>query len=106
MNSDEWGRPLALKTGLCRKTPLLDTDEPRAALNMFAAALTSAHAVQSQKEQAHALDGAGRCQVALGDSSTAKAQLRQAIELYRRLGAPEAEAVAAYLSRIESSPAS
>ncbi|MGY2063516.1 hypothetical protein ACW9HQ_52200, partial [Nocardia gipuzkoensis] len=64
------------------------------------AALDGAREIDGQREQARALEGIGRCRISLGDKG-AVPQLREAIDIYRRIGAPEAASAAAYLASVE-----
>ncbi|WP_433521624.1 tetratricopeptide repeat protein [Nocardia pseudovaccinii] len=86
---------------------LLDTGQPRNALEMFADALALARVIGSRLEQARALEGAVRCQNSLGDTDTAViTQLREAVALYQHIGAPAADAAAAWLATLEPKPPS
>ena len=60
-------------------------------------ALELARAVDSPLEQAHAFEGIGRCALDKGDTATAVTQLRQALEIYQRIGAAEATQLATEL---------
>lgn len=59
-------------------------------------ALGLARALDSPLEEAHALTGLGRC--AAASDPAAQANLTQAVEILRRIGAPEASQVAAELA--------
>lgn len=85
-------------------TLLLETGEPQRALAAFLDALASARRVPSPLEQARALDGAARCRVVLGDSETAVSELREAVDIFRRLAAHEAEASAEFLDTLCDRP--
>jgi tetratricopeptide (TPR) repeat protein len=65
-------------------------------------ALDIARAVGSPLEQARALDGAGRCALARGDTASAVTQLRQALEIYQRIGAAEATQLATDLADLDA----
>ncbi|QIS11464.1 ATP-binding protein [Nocardia arthritidis] len=80
-------------------TLLLDTGAPDVALGRFTEALAVARELGSQLEQAHALEGIARCRVGMGAEGDL-AELREAIEMYARIGAPEAAAAAAYRSTL------
>ncbi|WP_211300286.1 tetratricopeptide repeat protein [Nocardia fluminea] len=82
-------------------TMLLETDQPGQALDRFTGAAEAARAINSQHEQARALEGTARCRVALGAPDTAVVELREAVEIYRRLAVPEAAAAAAYLATLD-----
>jgi hypothetical protein len=60
-------------------------------------ALDVARQIDSPWDEAHALAGLGRCALAAGHTKPAEARLRQAWEIFRRLGAAEATDVAAEL---------
>jgi Tfp pilus assembly protein PilF len=49
---------------------------------------------------AYALAGLGRCALATGNTAEAAGRLRQALEIFQRIGAPEAAAVSAELQAI------
>jgi Tfp pilus assembly protein PilF len=71
-------------------TVCLKSGDPKQAWAHHRRALDLARAVGSPLEQAHALDGVGRCALARGDTATAVTELRQALEIYQRIGAAEA----------------
>lgn len=73
------------------------------ALENFAEALECAREIGSQLEQAHALEGIAQCRIGLGDAG-GLAELREAIDIYGRIGAPEATSAAAYLVTLQSAP--
>ena len=52
-------------------------------------------------EQAHALEGVGRCCLARSDPQAGAGSLEQALAIYRRIGSPNAERVAAMLRDID-----
>ena len=55
--------------------------------------------------EAHALAGLGRCALAAGDTAKAEDRLRQALEIFQRIGAAEATGVSAELEALaESQP--
>jgi tetratricopeptide (TPR) repeat protein len=83
---------------------LLETGELHNALKTFTDALVLARSILDHIEQAHALEGSARCRVELGDTVTAVPELREAVEIYRRFAAPEADTTAAYLSIVQSPP--
>ena len=62
-----------------------------------------AREVHSPREEAHALQGAAHCALDQHDVDTAVDQLRQACLTYRRIGAPEADLVAAELAELTPS---
>src|SRR5450755_2378849 len=57
-------------------------------------ALNLARGIDSSWDEAHALAGLGRCALTAGRSSSARASLRQAQEIFQRIGAAEATSVA------------
>ncbi len=57
----------------------------------------------SMAEQAAALEGIGRCALADEDPDRAAEPLRQALEIYRRIGSPDADRVAATLRGLAAS---
>jgi tetratricopeptide (TPR) repeat protein len=63
-------------------------------------ALDLAREIDSSWDEAHALAGLGRCALAVGDTTSAKASLRQAGEIFQRIGAAEAKDVAAELDAL------
>jgi hypothetical protein len=50
-----------------------------------------------QLEEARALEGLGRCLIQSGDGQAGAARLRQALEIYQRIGVPNAQQVEATL---------
>jgi tetratricopeptide (TPR) repeat protein len=65
-------------------------------------ALDLARAVASSWDEAHALAGLGRCAAAVGHAAEAQALLRQAHQVFQRIGAAEAPAVLAELTALTS----
>jgi tetratricopeptide (TPR) repeat protein len=63
-------------------------------------ALELARKIGSEWDQAHALAGLGRCALASGRPADAIANLRQALEIFQRIGAVEASDVAAELDTL------
>jgi tetratricopeptide (TPR) repeat protein len=53
-------------------------------------ALDLARAIASSWDEAHALAGLGRCALAAGHATRAKALLQQALAIFQRIGAAEA----------------
>lgn len=51
-------------------------------------------------DEAHALAGLGRCALAVGHTATAEDMLRQALEIFQRIGAAEAAEVSAELQAL------
>jgi DNA-binding SARP family transcriptional activator len=67
---------------------LLDTEGGQAALPWYRKALVTAREVNAGALEAEALEGAARC-LADADRAAAVRALREAVEIYRRLGVPE-----------------
>jgi tetratricopeptide (TPR) repeat protein len=63
-------------------------------------ALDLAREIGSGWDEAHALAGLGRCALAAGDTATATDSLRQALGIFRRIGAADAADLAAELDTI------
>jgi hypothetical protein len=61
-----------------------------------------AHAIGSAWDEAHALAGLGRCALASDDAAEAQANLRQAQEIFQRIGAAEAAEVSAELDALRA----
>jgi uncharacterized protein HemY len=69
----------------------------REARGYFTQALRIARDINAQAEQARALEGIGRCHSQEGNPGKGSVHLRQALAIYRRIGAPEAKRVEATL---------
>jgi len=68
--------------------------------------LELAHAIDSSWDEAHALAGLGRCALASDRATKAEALLRQALEIFQRIGAAEAAYVSVELDALtEAEPA-
>ncbi len=65
-------------------------------------ALELARAVASSWDEAHALAGLGRCAMSAGHATQAEALLRQALEIFQRIGAAEAAELTAELDATEA----
>jgi tetratricopeptide (TPR) repeat protein len=65
----------------------------REARSHYDQALSIAREISAPVEQARALEGIGRCHSQEADPGQGSAHLRQALEIYRRIGAPEASRV-------------
>ncbi|WP_196942766.1 ATP-binding protein [Streptomyces sclerotialus] len=76
--------------------------EPRAGRMRHRQALRLAREIHSPLEEARALEGSARCLVHTGDRAAAMDELHQAIGIYRRIGAAEAESAAAYLALLKA----
>ena len=63
-------------------------------------ALDLARAIGSAWDEAHALAGLGRCALAAGRVTEAADDLRQALEIFQRIGAPEADGVSRALAAL------
>lgn len=82
---------------------IAEVDGPSAALPLHADALQLARDSSSMLEVARALDGSARCHVALGEPELAAAELREAVEVYRKFRAPEPADLEARLAGLGSS---
>jgi tetratricopeptide (TPR) repeat protein len=67
-------------------------------------ALDLARAIASSWDEAHALAGLGRCTLAAGHATEAKLLLRQALEIFRQIGAAEAPDLLAELDALTGLP--
>ena len=65
----------------------------REARGYFAQALSIARDLNTPVQKAQALEGIGRCHIREGNPGQGAADLRQALAIYRRIGAPEAQRV-------------
>jgi class 3 adenylate cyclase/tetratricopeptide (TPR) repeat protein len=63
-------------------------------------ALDLARQRRSSWDEAHALSGLGRCALAVGQATQARVLLRQALEIFQRIGAAEAAEVSAELQAL------
>ena len=63
-------------------------------------ALDLARAIASSWDEAHALAGLGRCALAAGHATQAEILLLQALEIFQRIGAAEADGVARELAAL------
>jgi tetratricopeptide (TPR) repeat protein len=63
-------------------------------------ALELACAMASARDEAHALAGLGRCAISVGRPAQAETLLRQAHEIFQRIGAAEAPSVLAELNTL------
>jgi hypothetical protein len=68
------------------------------------AALDLARAIASPWDEAHALAGLGRCALAAGHATQAAALLRQALEIFQRIGAAKAPDLLAELVALTAPP--
>jgi tetratricopeptide (TPR) repeat protein len=71
------------------------------ALGCHQRALELSRAVHNQLEEAHALEGIGRCTLLIGGTLAAEAALLQALSIYGRIGAAEANLLAADLKTLD-----
>jgi class 3 adenylate cyclase/tetratricopeptide (TPR) repeat protein len=67
-------------------------------------ALDLARQTGSSWDEAHALAGLGRCALAAGHAAGAEDMLRQALEIFQRIGTAEATAVSAELQALADAP--
>lgn len=82
---------------------LLDDGDPQA-VNWFQDALRLARQVHNPLEEAHALEGVARCSLSQRDTKRAIQQLQAALEIYQRIGAPEAAQARATLTSLNAQP--
>jgi hypothetical protein len=75
-------------TGSARPTPLA----------------TSGTSIASSWDEAHALAGLGRCALAAGHATQAQVLLRQALEIFQRIGAAETPDLLAELDALTGPP--
>jgi len=80
-----------------------ETTGPREAQAFYQEALALARQGHSPLDEARALEGIAHCAAALGQRTGALEDMRQAVVLYQRTGAPEATPAAAQLAEWESS---
>ena len=78
---------------------------PAAATAGHQEALTLAREIGSSWHEAHALAGLGRASLAAGHTADAQAYLRQAQEIFQRIGATEAASVTAELQELRTKSA-
>jgi lipopolysaccharide biosynthesis regulator YciM len=64
------------------------------------AALSVAQEIDSAWDEAHAVAGLARCDLATGQSADGESKLRQAHEIFQRMGAAETPGVAAELAAV------
>ena len=83
-----------------------DTKGPEFGLAAFREAVVLADELERPDERAPALEGMGRCEIRLGLRESGLEHLRQALDLYERMGLAERGPVAAYLAEVEASSAS
>jgi tetratricopeptide (TPR) repeat protein len=82
---------------------LVDEGNPQA-LDRFRAALELAREVHNPLEEARALEGWARWSIRKSETGQGIRQLRAALEIYQRIGAPEAAQVRAALASLNTSP--
>lgn len=75
----------------------VDTEGPKAGLAVFRETLDVARSAEHPLEVAHALAGMARCEIRLGRRDPGLEHLREAVDLYRRMGSVEYAAAAAFL---------
>ena len=66
--------------------------------------LELAREIASSWDEAHALAGLGRCDLAAGHATQAQVLLRQALEIFQRIGAAEAPDLLAELDALVGAP--
>lgn len=74
---------------------------PAEASGAFKTAFELTRSTGHHLEQARALEGIAQCCARLGDTAAAVTDLRSALEVYRRLGVPEANSAASFLAELE-----
>jgi DNA-binding SARP family transcriptional activator/tetratricopeptide (TPR) repeat protein len=80
-----------------------ETAGPDEAVALYRKGLILARQAESRLDEAHALAGAARCAARTGDRPSALADLREAVAIYRRIGAAEAVGAATELAALERS---
>jgi DNA-binding SARP family transcriptional activator len=89
---DQGGEAEALiETGMVH----LAQGDPLQARPCYQRALELARTTGAQLEEGHALEGIGKCAAQISDAGTADSGLRQALEIYQRLGVADAARLAA-----------
>jgi Tfp pilus assembly protein PilF len=78
------------------------TGDPAGGHTSFSQALLLAREIGCPLEQARALEGIGRCDIANGDTVTALSSLREALTVYERLGATETATAIEHLLQQQS----
>ncbi len=68
----------------------LQSEAPQQALSYHQQARIAAHGASAEAEEARALEGIGRCHLHDGQAGRAAEPLRQALEIYQRIGSPSA----------------
>jgi len=66
---------------------------PSEALALHTQALAIATEIEAPPAQARALEGIGQCQLRLGNTAAGATSLRQALQVYRRIGSANAARV-------------
>jgi hypothetical protein len=69
---------------------------------MFTRAVDIFRKVGSPLDEARAYEGAARCLAPLGDRDAALTELKEAVRLYRRVGAARTGAVEAFLAELRA----
>ena len=75
---------------------------PHEALALHHTSLQLARQIHSPLEEARALEGAASCQLRTGEKAAALADLREAVAIYQRIGAPGAKTAAEFLATLEN----
>jgi tetratricopeptide (TPR) repeat protein/transcriptional regulator with XRE-family HTH domain len=76
-------------------TLTLSCGDPKEARRIHEEAHELAREIHASLEEAHALEGIGKCVLAIGNTELAIGTLRQALDIYIRIGAPEVGRVSA-----------
>jgi tetratricopeptide (TPR) repeat protein len=82
---------------------LLFVSSAHGALSHHIQALSIAREINAPIQEARALEGIGRCRIREGNPGQGAAYLREALAIYRRIGAPQAQRVETTLIECESS---
>jgi tetratricopeptide (TPR) repeat protein len=82
---------------------LVDEGNPQA-LDRFRLALELAREIHNPLEEARALEGLARWSLRQNENSQGSRQLQAALEIYQRIGAPDAAQVRAALASLNTSP--
>jgi tetratricopeptide (TPR) repeat protein len=84
-------------------TVLLEHNDVIRALDQYRSALGLAQRAQSPCEEAHAHEGTARCALRQHDTAAAIASANRALEIYQRIGAPEAGRLVTLLAEARKS---
>jgi DNA-binding SARP family transcriptional activator len=79
--------------------------DPQQARACYRSALEIARNIDNKLEEARALEGTGKCTAMLSTADTADSTLRQALQIYQRLGAADAARLATEINASPGAPA-